>query len=99
MIVCFLACVKSGWAYCPVDISVPHSRAEAIIREVEPEVILATEDFSVENGKILSLPSIISIVQKEEKNIRAHKLKPVSQRIFFILFLLPEVREHPREYR
>lgn len=87
MIVCFLACVKSGRAYCPVDISVPHSRAEVIIREVEPEVILATEDFSVENGKILSLPSIISIVQKEEKNIRAHKLKPVSaEDIFYIIF-------------
>ena len=29
MIVCFLACVKSGRAYCPVDTSVPESRVQA----------------------------------------------------------------------
>lgn len=85
MIVCFLACVKSGRAYCPVDISVPQSRAEAIIREVEPEIILATEEFSIENENILSLPSIISIIQREEKAI--HKWNPVSaEDIFYIIF-------------
>ena len=35
MIVLFMACVKSGRAYCPIDINVPISRVEAIINEVK----------------------------------------------------------------
>lgn len=85
MIVCFLACAKSGRAYCPVDISVPHSRVEAIIREVEPEIILTTEELSIENKKILPLPSVISIIQNEEQAI--HKPAPVlAEDIFYIIF-------------
>ena len=34
MLVCFLACVKSGRAYCPIDISVPDVRVHSIIQEV-----------------------------------------------------------------
>ena len=44
MLVAFLACVKSGRAYVPVDISVPQSRVEAIIDSVAPKLILTTED-------------------------------------------------------
>lgn len=46
MLVAFLACVKSGRAYVPIDISVPRNRIESIIDTVEPIVILSTEDFS-----------------------------------------------------
>ena len=77
MIVCFLACVKSGRAYCPVDISISRGGVETIIREVEPEAVLATEELSVDKEKILSPPSIISITQNEEKTI--HKSNPVSE--------------------
>ena len=31
LIVCFLACVKSGRAYCPVDINVPLDRIKSIV--------------------------------------------------------------------
>lgn len=67
MIVCFLACVKSGRAYCPVDTSVPASRVMAILDEVEPEIILAVEELSVENKTILSCQSIISIISEENE--------------------------------
>lgn len=46
MLVAFLACVKSGRAYVPVDITVPRSRVEAIIDSVNPKLILTTENFT-----------------------------------------------------
>lgn len=46
MLAAFLACVKSGRAYVPVDISVPRNRVENIIDSVCPKLILTTEDFA-----------------------------------------------------
>lgn len=46
MLVAFLACVKSGRAYVPVDITVPRNRVEAIIDSVKPKLILTTEEFT-----------------------------------------------------
>lgn len=50
MMVCFMACVKSGHAYVPVDLSVPTSRVQDIINSVEPEIIL----YTVEEGTLSS---------------------------------------------
>ena len=50
MLVCFLACVKSGRAYCPVDVSVPLNRVEAIIDAVKPELVLAVEPLKTSGG-------------------------------------------------
>ncbi|MFQ7549544.1 MAG: AMP-binding protein [Blautia marasmi] len=38
MLVSFLACVKSGRAYCPIDTSVPDSRAEMILDALDSPV-------------------------------------------------------------
>lgn len=46
MLVCFLACVKSGHPYCPVDISMPYVRILDIINTIEKPVVLATEEFA-----------------------------------------------------
>ena len=43
MLVCFLACVRTGRAYCPVDISMPHERISDICDAVNNKVVLATE--------------------------------------------------------
>lgn len=43
MIVSFLACSKSGRAYCPVDTSVPAGRLQDIVEEVAPSLVLAIE--------------------------------------------------------
>lgn len=88
MIVCFLACVKSGRAYCPIDISVPTSRINAILDEVKPEIILAVEELSIENETILSYQSIISIISEENKiQYRKEKQSYVSaDDNFYIIF-------------
>lgn len=49
MIVCFLACVRSGRAYCPVDVSVPNERVEQIVGTIgDPLVLIATERCSLD---------------------------------------------------
>lgn len=52
MIVCFLACVKSGRAYCPVDISMPKNRIEDIAAIIDNEVILASELWKLKGSKL-----------------------------------------------
>ncbi len=70
MIVCFLACVKSGRAYCPQDISIPDQRVLDTVECVEPDVILQVEgniDFAGANVKNLS--DIEKIIENETEII------------------------------
>lgn len=56
MLVCFLACVKSGRAYCPIDVTVPRNRLEDIIQAINGAMILTT----------VSLPGYIDTLCKED---------------------------------
>ena len=40
MLVCFLACVRSGRAYCPMDTSMPEDRLTSVAREIGDPLIL-----------------------------------------------------------
>ena len=42
MLVCFMACVKSGHAYVPVDVVYPRDRVSSIIGQLGPTVVLDT---------------------------------------------------------
>ncbi len=44
LLVCFLACVKAGHAYVPVDSSLPEDRVAAIVAAAEPVAVFAPED-------------------------------------------------------
>lgn len=44
MLVCFLACVKAGRAYCPVDLSMPSERIAAIVKKVGNNIVFTTEE-------------------------------------------------------
>lgn len=46
MYICFIACMRSHHAYCPIDVTVPNQRVVDIINQVNPELILATEPFN-----------------------------------------------------
>jgi D-alanine--poly(phosphoribitol) ligase subunit 1 len=50
MLVCFLACVKAGHPYIPVDISLPEHRVQEIIEGSEAKLVLAVEDVAVPDG-------------------------------------------------
>ncbi|WP_018659306.1 D-alanine--poly(phosphoribitol) ligase subunit DltA [Allofustis seminis] len=62
MLVCFLACMRAGHAYCPVDVSVPEKRVQDIIDQVDPEIILCTEELALYNERIVTLSSMQEIV-------------------------------------
>ncbi len=85
MIVCFLACVKSGHAYCPIDISVPASRVAAIVDEVAPPCILSTEPFPFEREGIVTGDEIAEICRTSPSE--PVTLSPVlSDDVFYIIF-------------
>ncbi|MBQ6143112.1 MAG: D-alanine--poly(phosphoribitol) ligase subunit DltA [Clostridia bacterium] len=85
MIVCFLACVKSGRAYCPVDISVPDERVKDIISETKSPVIFALEklNFSPENA--VSFEEIESIIKSENNKI-SESCYVKNDDVFYIIF-------------
>lgn len=62
MLICFLACVKAGRAYCPVDISVPDSRVKMILDAVQGPVVMAAEELKVE-GTVLVRSQMEEIIQ------------------------------------
>lgn len=85
MVVLFLACVKSGRAYCPVDISVPLERVKDIIEETATPLIFATENLDLDDRNIVSL--------EETKTLLANthdKIDPIhyvgKEDVFYIIF-------------
>lgn len=52
MLVYFLACVKSGRAFCPVDINTPKERVEEIINTTASPIVLVTEDIDLSSATI-----------------------------------------------
>ena len=48
MLVYFLACLKSGHAYCPIDLSMPLDRVATIIEKLAPPLVLTTEDLPLD---------------------------------------------------
>lgn len=90
MLVCFLACVKSGRAYCPIDVSVPDSRTEMILEMLDSPVVLALSPVCADCGdkQVLSLEDVECVISKEQEIHGSQKeLQPVSEDdIFYIIF-------------
>lgn len=85
MLVCFLACVKSGRAYCPVDVSVPLNRVDAIIRAVEPEMVLAVEPLDISGIPALGRREMETAVSQEPKPLDpSYSVGP--EDVFYIIF-------------
>lgn len=85
MLVCFLACVKSGRAYCPVDISVPAERIKDIIEVTKSPVILAVNPLPFNTSDVMDLNKI-----KDESHTHKTALSKDkyvgSDDIFYIIF-------------
>ncbi|MGN0351064.1 MAG: D-alanine--poly(phosphoribitol) ligase subunit DltA [Roseburia sp.] len=85
MIVCFIACVKTGRAYCPIDVNVPLSRVEAIVNEVKPEMILTTEQLDIDADGIVCLDDIQFIIENGHERIAKQKYIQADE-VFYIIF-------------
>lgn len=84
MIVCFLACVKSGRAYCPVDVSMPKNRIEDIANAIGNEMILAAEPLELEGFKVVDVKNIESELPDTESVCREKRVKGGDT--FYIIF-------------
>ena len=69
MVISFLACIKAGLTYCPVDISMPPERIMDILAATEPPVLISTEpplpEFLRTDGSVelLTLPRLKDITR------------------------------------
>lgn len=85
MLVCFLALVKSGRGYCPIDVSVPEERVDMILQCLDSEVCFALEPFDGAGKTILSLERIKELVQTETEEIgEAYALK--GDEVYYMIF-------------
>lgn len=85
MITCFLACVKAGRAYCPVDSSVPVSRVQRILDIVKPPVVFALEALEVSYGSVLGAPELERIIAENTDRIPEHYAVKQDD-LFYIIF-------------
>jgi D-alanine--poly(phosphoribitol) ligase subunit 1 len=85
MLVCFLACVKAGRAYCPVDITVPLSRVEDIANTVDGPCVLATEDLELPGQNILGKTEIERIISQTTE-VAPRDMWVKEEDVFYIIF-------------
>ena len=84
MLVFFLACVKSGRAFCPVDINTPQERVDEIVRTVDSELVLVTEDIEL-SKELINVELAKEIINNTENRIsKEYYVK--GEDIFYIIF-------------
>ncbi len=66
MLVCFLACAKSGRAYVPTDVSVPDQRVLNIIDQVGPRIVLSTVAWEGGKAALVSQAPAPHLVGRDE---------------------------------
>lgn len=85
MLVCFLACVKSGRSYCPIDTGVPLQRTISIIEAVSPSIILACEELPYEHDAIMNVAGIEKIMDADGPEL-GNEYYVHGDDIFYIIF-------------
>ena len=89
MLVCFLACVKAGHAYCPIDVSMPSKRVNEIIEAAEAPVVLAAGSLpeSVpEEITVLSLAELKEAAFREDAEAVTESTWVSPEDTFYIIF-------------
>ncbi len=84
MLVYFLACVKSGRAFCPVDTNTPKERVEEIVDTVNTKLVLITEDIKLE-CETLSVEYAEKIIATGKNRINS-KYYVQDEDIYYIIF-------------
>ena len=84
MLVYFLACVKSGRAYCPVDVNTPIDRMEDIIATVKSPIVLVSEEIILD-VPTLTVPKAKEVIASTTERIsKDHYVQ--GEDIFYIIF-------------
>ena len=87
MPIAFLACVKSGRAYVPVDSSFPAGRVQDILDAVEPELVVAVDDLPEVNcaGMIMNRDALLKAIE-ENSPLEDSSLWVKPEDIHYIIF-------------
>jgi len=79
MLICFLACVKSGHAYIPIDSSLPYERVKDIIESSKTKAIFSVGEFNCEINTELNDIEVINLKQIDKLCINYQGVKPDSR--------------------
>lgn len=85
MLICMLACVKSGRAYCPIDVSLPDLRTQLILNKMDSPVVLAVEKMQCDYNKVINIEEIKNIIELQTKGISSDKWVK-NDEVFYIIF-------------
>ncbi|MBF1162562.1 MAG: D-alanine--poly(phosphoribitol) ligase subunit DltA [[Eubacterium] sulci] len=87
MLISFIACVRSGRAYCPVDVSTPVQRVSDIAEAIDKPLVLAVEqDHCLEGkAKIIERDEINQLVDGANLEI-AEELEVSDEDTYYIIF-------------
>lgn len=85
MLVCFLALVKSGRGYCPIDISVPKERVDMILDALDSKICLAVEPIEGKDKRVITFSELVDAAKNGEKEIEADKAVKGSD-VYYMIF-------------
>lgn len=86
MLVCFLACVKSGRGYCPQDLSIPMIRVIDTIESVNPDVIFQVEgELALTDYQTTNLFDIKTIIE-DTKDTYDESWQNAPEDVHYIIF-------------
>ncbi|MEG0792888.1 MAG: D-alanine--poly(phosphoribitol) ligase subunit DltA [Lachnospiraceae bacterium] len=85
MLISMLACVKSGHAYCPIDISIPSPRIQTILDQIDTPFVLAAESFPCSYKRIINSDEIHHILSTQLDAVPT-KYWVTGDKVFYIIF-------------
>ena len=87
MLISFIACARSGRAYCPVDVSTPVQRVSDIAEAIDKPLVLAVEQGHCLEGKakIIERDEINQLVDDANLEI-AEELEVSDEDTYYIIF-------------
>lgn len=86
MIIAFLACVKSGHPYCPVDISMPESRLSDILEMSQSKLLIAVEKTNVTAENVINLDEMQEIISCSDAPVCDKTCYVSGDETYYIIF-------------
>ena len=85
MLAAFLACVKTGHPYCPVDISMPQERLKDIVEASETKLLIAMVDTEVTATNKWTMADVNAMVAEDERELPKDNYVSGSY-VYYIIF-------------
>lgn len=85
MLAAFLACVKTGHPYCPVDISMPQERLKDIVEASETKLLIAMVDTEVTAANKWTMADVNAMVAEDVRELPKDNYVSGSD-VYYIIF-------------